>query len=120
MKKILIVDDQQEILTLLSKLMTQLGHDSATADNWQDANRLFDEADYDLVMLDVHMPGRNGFEVAKAFRIQKPEQKIVIMTGLDPGTVHQTLKEIEVDFNEMLYKPFRIPQIQSILHRVFG
>ena len=119
MKRILIVDDQQEILTVLKKLVTQLGYDGTTADNWTDALQLFEESDYDLVMLDVHMPGRNGFQVAKEIRTQKPEQKIVIMTGLDPGTVHQTLQEIEADFNEMLYKPFRVAQIQAILQRVF-
>ncbi|MCK5146332.1 response regulator [bacterium] len=120
MKRILIIDDQKEVLHVLKKVVTKLGYEGITADNWEDAE-IFSESDpVDLIMLDIHMPGRSGFEIAKDIKTQKPEQKIVIMTGLDPATVHQKLEETEVDFNELLFKPFRIPEIQRILHKLLN
>lgn len=118
MKRILIVDDQREVLTVLEKFMMQLGYEAITTDDSEQVLPLLEDRDIDLVMLDIHMPGRNGFLVAKDIHHHMPQQKIAIMTGLDPGTVFAKLKEEEVDFDELIYKPFNFFQIRQILQKL--
>jgi len=120
MKRILIVDDQKEVLNVLNKLIAHLGHEGIITDDWQHALEVIKTEPIDLVLLDIHMPGRDGFLVAKDIHSAKPSQKIAIMTGLDPETVFAKLQAEEVDFDELIYKPFNFHQIQQILHRLLS
>ncbi len=117
---ILVVDDEIEILDVLKRYLTKLGYTVETADGWEPALENYDNNQYDLICLDVHMPGRDGFQIAKEIRSNNPDQKIIIITGLSPGQVFQYFKENEVDLNDVLYKPFNFRKVKSILRRVLS
>jgi DNA-binding NtrC family response regulator len=120
MHNILIVDDEQQVLDVLQKLMAKLGYGCYPINNWEDASLKMDDEDFDLVMLDIHMPGQDGLQIAKEIRSRYPKQKIIIMTGLDPHTVFEKAQELDADFNEIVYKPFNFYQISQILSRLLA
>ena len=62
-KKILLVDDEQAILKMLSIKLKMSGYDVITASDGQEALNLLGSASPDIMVLDVIMPGINGFEV---------------------------------------------------------
>ncbi len=67
-KKILAVDDDATALNALRQILTQKGYDVTTAANGSDALRTFGGAQFDLVILDVAMPGMSGYDVCREIR----------------------------------------------------
>jgi twitching motility two-component system response regulator PilH len=64
--KILLVDDSKTELYHLTQMLTRCGFQVATAENGDDALRLLSEDRPDLILMDVVMPGRNGFQLTRA------------------------------------------------------
>jgi twitching motility two-component system response regulator PilH len=65
-KNILLVDDSKTELHLLSDMLTQKGYSVRTAENGEEAMRRLAEAKPDLILMDVVMPGTNGFQLTRA------------------------------------------------------
>ena len=118
MKKIMVVDDEQEVLSVFKRFLEKTGYEPTVTDSWEEALSKFSKERFDLIILDVHMPGRDGFQIAKEMKDKKPYQKIVIITGLDPGEAYGYLSSVDVDVNEILYKPFSIKKVTQMITRV--
>lgn len=83
--RILIIDDEDQSVRLLARLLNLGGYDNVTGTT--DATRalsMFADEDPDLVLLDLHMPEPNGFEILKSLREMQPEETflpIIVLTG---------------------------------------
>jgi CheY-like chemotaxis protein len=90
-RRILIADDNAAFLTSLSGVLREAGHEVMVAADGAQALELAQSARPDVVLLDVHMPGMNGFEVAKQLRARFPQRvmKLVLLSGssLDETTL---------------------------------
>lgn len=95
MARVLVVDDVAEIRDLMLEILSLSGHEIATASNGEEALWKFREMHPDLVLLDISMPGMNGYDVLRALR-ECPEgqnAKVVMMTALsDPKAVQKALE----------------------------
>ncbi len=65
-KKILLVDDSKTELHFMSELLTKRGYSVRTAEHGEDAMRRLNEEKPDLILMDVVMPGQNGFQLTRA------------------------------------------------------
>jgi len=81
--KILIVDDDQDILLGLENRISWMGHEPLTADNGKDGLRLIQQEDPDLVLLDIQLPGLSGFDVLQQIREKTDKER----SGSEPSTV---------------------------------
>src|SRR5258705_1754019 len=83
-RRVLIVDDFNDITTLLSELVIVLGHEAAVANHGDQTIALAREFHPDLVLLDLGMPDPDGYEVARRLRAEPDGKNIqlVAMTGL--------------------------------------
>ncbi|MEN3008556.1 response regulator [Pseudothermotoga sp.] len=79
--RILIVDDEENIRLLLSEELADEGYEVETAANGDECLEKFDKKKFDLVVLDIEMPGKNGIEVAGQLRKDQPGLKIVLLTA---------------------------------------
>ncbi len=79
MAYLLAVDDERDIVELISRFAEHEGHRIDTADNGKEAVRLCSENDYDLIILDIMMPEMDGFTACKEIRKQKQE---FVMQGI--------------------------------------
>ena len=68
MQKILIIDDEKSILTLLREALTMFGYDVAVAENAHEGIQKFENGRFDLVITDMQMPGMNGDKVVLHIR----------------------------------------------------
>ena len=118
MKTILIIDDEDTILDVLRRFLEKIGYVVSTAKTWEMGFEYLDSHTFDLVMLDVHMPGKDGFQVSKEIRAMRPGQRIIIMTGLQAGSVYDYYTSSEADFDDIVYKPFSFDKIKQIVERV--
>jgi len=121
MKRILIVDDEKVVLDVLERILARLGYSTVVAHSGDTALELFSkEKDYfDLVMLDVLMPGKNGFQIAEEMRRIRPDQRIVLVTGMGENAINvKRGKASSVEINEVLAKPFSFEKIKSLVEEI--
>ena len=117
MKNVLIVDDEQIVLDVLQRILLRLGYDSVISDSGELAIEKFTNDEFDLVLMDILMPEMSGFEVAKEIRKIKPNQKIVMVTGLgtDAAIAQADLEQVNID--DVLPKPFSYENVRLLLDR---
>jgi len=119
-KRVLIADDELHIQASVSYIVKQAGYEVITADNGQEAvDRAISELP-DLVISDIMMPKKNGFEVCEALR-QHPALKdtyIILLTARGQDSdVEQGLK---VGANEYVTKPFSPIKLQQKIKELLG
>jgi len=115
-KRVLVVDDNIDAAATLELLLKSLGHDTCAAYDGHQALRLADEFDPDVVLLDIGMPGLDGYEVARRLRALKRERpmRIVAITGW--GQDADRRRSREAGFDVHLVKPVD----PTLLTRVIG
>ena len=118
--KILVIDDEDSILKILGRFLSDMGFEVITANTWEKGLELYFQDEFVLIVLDIFMPGRDGFELAKEMRITRPDQKILIITGLDAGDVYKHLTTHEAEFSDIVYKPFSFEKIKSVVSDVLN
>jgi diguanylate cyclase (GGDEF)-like protein len=79
--KILVVDDEQDICTLISGFLSGEGYTVITAENGEEGLRRFKEESPDLVITDIKMPGRNGIDLLKDVKAADPSMDVIVLTG---------------------------------------
>ncbi len=100
---LLIVDDDRRIRDLLSRFLASEGYRVTTADNSAEARAKLSGLHFDLLILDVMMPGESGFELAKSLR-QSSSVPILILTAR-----HETemrIEGLEIGADDYVAKPF--------------
>ena len=115
MKTVMIVDDEQIVLDVLQRILTRLGYDSVIIESGDIAIERFSQEFFDLVLLDVLMPNRNGFEIAREMKQMRPDQKIVMVTGLGEDAAITQAGTENVSVDNVLSKPFSFEKVRTIL-----
>jgi DNA-binding response OmpR family regulator len=78
--KVLVVDDEVRIQSVLSESL-QPTYTTTTAGSGEEAMALVSESRFDVILLDIHMPGMDGLEVLEVVKRQHPETVVIILTG---------------------------------------
>ena len=110
METILIVDDEKNYLVVLEALLAPEGYEILTADNAPEALRLVREADLDLIITDVRMPGMNGMELLEECKRIKSELPVIVMTAY--GTIEMAVEAMKMNAYDYITKPFQNEQLK--------
>ena len=100
--RVLVVDDDQRLLTVLSDVMRAGGHAVTTASSGEEALALFDPAAHDVVITDLGMPRVNGWQVAEGVKTRSPDTAVFLLTGWGEGV---TASEASRFVDQVLAKP---------------
>ncbi len=112
MRKILIMDDDEQVLSLLSRSMELAGFAAATALNGREGQRLLEKQPFDLVITDLIMPEREGMETISYIKKQFPKMKIIAISGggrIGPETYLPAALELGADL--AFAKPFVMDEL---------
>ncbi len=110
-RKVLVVEDQKDIADLIAMHVRDLGH---RVDCVHDGNAGFEAARsgrYDLVVLDVMLPGRDGLDVVRALRMERITTPVLMLTAR--STELDRVLGLELGADDYLTKPFSIPELQA-------
>ncbi len=110
METILIVDDEKNYLVILEALLAPEGYEIITEDNASNALRLLREADLDLVITDMKMPGKNGIQILEEAKNIDPELPVIIMTAY--GTIEMAVESMKKRAYDYITKPFRNEELK--------
>ncbi len=115
--RVVVADDDPIILTLLCSAIRNRGMDCQSVDNGADALRLIREEKPHLVVLDVNMPGLDGYEVLSAIRAEDLPTQVMLLTARQQE--HDVLYGFQLGADDYLVKPFNplelIARIQRLL-----
>lgn len=118
-KKILIADDEADILEILSFNLTAEGYDIVTAKNGNEALEKAKQTKPDLIILDVMMPGKNGVEVCNLLRLQPAynDTLIIFLTAMSDESA--VIKGLETGADDYITKPISPKVLLSKVNALF-
>jgi len=122
MAKILIIDDEAPIRTVINHILTREGHDVDEAENGEVGLRLIELHPYDLVITDIVMPAIDGIGVILSLKEKYPHIRIIAITGgaakNDRVYFLNVCKMMKVDL--VLPKPFKAGELKSAVNKVLN
>ena len=116
MKRALVVDDTKNIRRLLTTCLELNDYETDSCGSGQEALKELDSQDYDLIFLDVKMPGMSGTELLKQIRAKGIESKVIMITAF--ATVKNAIECTRLGVVEYLHKPFTADKITNILSKI--
>ncbi|MBK8346612.1 MAG: response regulator [Saprospiraceae bacterium] len=120
LKKIIIVDDEPNIVLALRYLMEEQGYDVYACYDGVTAVEMVTSVIPDLVILDVMMPGMDGFSVAKYIRNQEVLDKTAIIFLTAKGTAHDKMEGYDSGAESYIIKPFDNDEITDKVQEVLS
>lgn len=119
MKRILLVEDENSVVSFIKKGLAEEGFEVSVALDGNQALQMSASFDYDLIILDIMLPGKNGLEVCAAIREYNKKVAILFLTAL--GTSENVVLGLESGADDYLVKPFKfielLARIRSLLRR---
>jgi CheY-like chemotaxis protein len=118
--KILLVDDEPEICRMIKAMVQPLGVDVRTSSDSREAASILEHEKFDGIMLDVAMPGLDGFQLARKIRTTPPNQQapIIMLTGMDDVETMRRAFEAGVTF--FIGKPISRERVYAIFRTARG
>ena len=111
MSRILVIDDEDVIRALVMEILETAGHETTGAESAESALALLEDAEFDLVVSDVIMPGLSGLELLEAVRSRRASLPVVLVTGA--GTYDTLSQALTRGAAGLVTKPFSHADLQA-------
>ena len=117
-KRILIVDDEENTRIGLSKLLAQDGFEVESAANGNEALDFLGHSKVNLVISDINMPDMNGLAFLRELSRKFPSTNVIMITAY--GGVESYLEAMNLGAYEYLHKPVRLDELRSVMNKIFN
>ena len=113
MEKILIVDDERNILRMLKKFLSKAGYDVETARNYEEALSKLQTMGFNLVLSDMRLPGKSGLDLLRYIKQSFPDLPVIIITAY--GSIENAVEAMKEGASNYLTKPIEIDEMLAII-----
>lgn len=118
--RILVIEDEPKVARFIQRSLKQQAYAVDLADNGEDGLQLVADHDYDLIVLDVMLPGRDGFAVLRELRASRQAIRVLVLTARDGLT--DRVRGLDLGADDYLVKPFDLDEflarVRALLRRV--
>jgi len=111
MKRILIIEDDRRIALNISRGLRDEGYQTDTAYEGHNGRALALSGQFDLILLDINLPGLNGYEICRNLRTEKPFLPVIILTAL--GEIEDKVEGLKRGADDYLVKPFDLRELSA-------
>ncbi|MFB7639086.1 response regulator transcription factor [Peribacillus butanolivorans] len=108
--KVLVVEDNVSLLESIRQILTD-EYEVDTADNGEDGLFMAKQSIYDIIILDVMLPGIDGFEIVRKIRDAKIDTSVLFLTAKD--ALEDRVRGLEMGGDDYLVKPFQAPELKA-------
>ncbi|MEW5593995.1 response regulator transcription factor [Peribacillus frigoritolerans] len=108
--KVLVVEDNVSLLESVRQILTD-EYEVDTADNGEDGLFMAQQSIYDIIILDVMLPGIDGFEIVRKIREAKIDTSVLFLTAKD--ALEDRVRGLEMGGDDYLVKPFQAPELKA-------
>ena len=120
LKKILLVEDEASVVSFIKKGLSEEGFEISVALDGNTGYEMIQQAEFDLIILDIMLPGKNGLELCREIRKQNKKVAILMLTAL--GTAENVVIGFNSGADDYLVKPFKfielVARVKSLLRRL--
>ena len=117
--KILIVEDEKKTASFLMKGLKEAGYEASLASDGEEANEMIGEETFDLLIVDIMLPKKDGWAVVKELRTNRVQTPVIFLTARD--SVGDRVKGLELGADDYIIKPFAfselLARVRSLLRR---
>lgn len=106
---ILLVEDEPRIADTLRFGLHENGYEVMVAYDGDIGYRLFQKNKFDLLVLDINLPGMNGYDLCKAIRVENPDIPIIMLTAL--STIDDKIEGYDAGADDYIIKPFEFREL---------
>jgi len=117
-RKILVVDDEDTVCRSIKKALQREDYDIDVALSGEDGLKMQQQKDYDVIIVDLMMPGLNGMDLLKALKTISPAVQVVMITGYP--TMKNTLQAMQIGAFDFLPKPFLPYDLRNLVTRALA
>ncbi len=117
MIKILIADDDKNLRAVLTTELAREGDQVAETDSGSRALELLQKDEFDVLLLDLNMPGQTGMEVLKKLRALELPVEVIILTG--HATVSIAVEAMKLGAYDFLTKPFKLEELRAVIEKAY-
>jgi len=110
---ILVADDEPNIRATISDILRKYGAKVTIAGNGHEAIELLERQEFDLLVSDIKMPDKSGYDVFAAGRKKYPTIPVILMTGFGYDPNHSIVRASQEGLQAVLFKPFKVDQLLS-------
>lgn len=114
--RVLLVEDQEKIASFVRQALTEQGFLVDLADNGDDAYDLAQQGCYDVIVLDIMLPGRDGLSILRHLREQKNPVPVILLTARTG--LNERLEGLNLGADDYVTKPFYAEELIARIHAV--
>jgi len=119
-KRILVADDEDIIRETIADMLSHNGVLTATARNGEEAVELIRSQSFDLVLSDIKMPHKNGYEVFAVTRQVNSQCPVILITGFGYDPNHSIVRASKEGLAGVLFKPFKVEKLLEEVRHALG
>jgi len=116
--KIFIIDDEESIRDSCSQVLTKDGYSVRTAADGREAVNILNESRFDIILLDLKLPGIPGIKILKKITNSTPEVPVIIITGF--ASIESAVNTIKQGAFDYLAKPFSPEELRTIVKKALN
>ena len=109
--RLLIVEDEKQICDAIAKSLYDAGYEVDTCYDGEEALECILTENYDLVVLDLNLPGMDGMEILKELRQSNEETKVLILSAR--GQIADKVEGLDAGANDYMEKPFHLQELEA-------
>ncbi len=109
--KVLVIEDEQQVSSFIRQGLEELQHEVEVAYDGKSGQELALAKNFDVIVLDIVIPGINGFDVCKTVKAIKPQTPVLMLTTL--GTTSDKLMGFDAGADDYLLKPFEFAELTA-------
>ncbi|MDD2500679.1 MAG: response regulator [Geobacter sp.] len=117
LKRILVVDDEENTRLALTRLLSREGYEVHTAANGQEALSCLRNSPAELIITDLNMPEMNGLTFLRELNREYPTSNVIMITAF--GEVESYLEALNLGAFEYLNKPLRLEELRKVMGKMF-
>jgi DNA-binding NtrC family response regulator len=117
MKRILVVDDEENARIALSKILTREGYEVASAGNGYEALNYLRDREVELIITDINMPEMNGMAFLRELNRSHPASNVIMITAY--GEVESYIEAMNLGAFEYINKPVKLEELNKIIRKIF-
>src|SRR6266511_3557729 len=115
--RLLIVDDDEQLAEALARRFQRTGHTATLASSGEQALEAAAQAPFDVVLLDLHLPGMDGLAVLAKLKELYPELEVILLTA--HGSIETAIQAMRKGAYDYLTKPFHLPELEVHIDKAF-
>ncbi len=119
-RRVLVVDDEPNILETIGHVLTKRGAEAVRCQDGEAAVGRIDAEPFALVISDIRLPQRNGYEIFAAARRKDANLPVILMTGFGYDPHHSIVRASQEGLQAVLFKPFKVEQLLEEVRKALG